>query len=374
MYPVSAAFLAGLRRSHRAAFRADLYDGGSLAATLDVLGGNVEVDGNAARRRRGRVGLADLTGTLTPADLTDLVAPNGNEMRLFRGLAVEGGEVEWCPLGVFGIGEVKVVDSGAGVRLEVQGMDRSRKVSRNRWEQAYALPAGTNYGTAIQDVIESRLPGTTYSFVTTTRTTPLLVLGEERENDPWKDATEMAQAIGCDLFFDPDGVCVLRPVPDETTAGVSFDYAEGVGGVLLGGERLLTDERTYNAVVVTGEGSGLDAPVREVVYDDDPASPTYVGSPPGSSDFGLVPRFLTSALITTSAQALEAGQAVLRRSLGVVEDVRFSAVVNPAHEAGDVVRVRRRAMKVDARYVLESFTVPLDVSSALTATTKKRAV
>lgn len=371
MYPISQAMRDALTRPHDAIFKAELYDNGVLAKTLDVLGGLVDVDANADRRRRCRVGLVDPDGSLTPADLSGLLAPNGNELRLYRGVRVAGVE-HWCPQGVFGIMQTDTVDRGQGVMLEVQGQDRSRRVARARWDQAYAIAPGTDTATAIRDIIDSRLPGLSYNFTPTSRTTPLVLLGEQRENDPWKDATKIAQADGLELFFDADGVCVLRPVPDAATAPVDWTYSEG--GVLLELERQLTSDRTYNAVIVTGEGTGLTAPVRAVVMDTDPASPTYVGNPVGSSDFGFAPRFLTSALITSQQQAEDAGAAMLRSSLGASEDVRFSGVVNPAHEAGDVVEVRRGASKVDARYVLSSFGVPLDVTSPLRATTRKRTV
>lgn len=370
MYPLSDTVSAALKKDHQSIFKCEVYDSGVLKEVLKVVGGNVEVDDSADRRRRCRVGLMDPTGTLTPAGLESLLAPNGNELRLYRGVltSIE----EYIPLGVFVSGDVDVVDTGNGVMIDITGQDRSRKVSRARWEQAFVIPSGTNVATAIRDIIANRLPGTTFSFATTARTTPLILLGEQRDNDPWKDASDIATAAGMELFFDADGVCVLRPVPDPTVDPVVWQYHDGDAGRLVAINRKLTSENTYNAVVVTGEGSGLAAPIRVMVVDNNPLSPTYVGNPIGSSDFGFVPRFLTSSLITTTAQATDAGNAQLRKSLGGIEDVRFDGIVNPGHEAGDIIEIKREKVKVNAKYALTSFTIPLDVATPFSGSTRKR--
>ncbi|MCA1824449.1 MAG: hypothetical protein LC640_09360, partial [Frankia sp.] len=83
--------------------------------------------------------------------------------------------------------------------------------------------------------------------------------------------------------------------------------------------------------------------------------------------------FYSSPLITTTSQAQAAATALLQKSLGLTEQVRFDAIVNAAHDAGDVVAIRRGRAAIDARYVLESFTLPMTHAGALSAVTRKRA-
>jgi len=84
-------------------------------------------------------------------------------------------------------------------------VDQSRQVSRNTWQDVYYIAANTNYATAIQSIIDNRLPGLTYNFQSTPMKTPKIVLGTQLGNDPWQDAQDMATAIGFQLYFDAAG-------------------------------------------------------------------------------------------------------------------------------------------------------------------------
>ena len=105
-----------------------------------------------------------------------------------------------------------------------------------------------------------------------------------------------------------------------------------------------------------------DVPVRVEVWDDDPASPTYRYGP-----FGEVPRFYTSSLVTTEAQATAAGEAILRRATGLVEGVSWTSLVDPAVDVGDIVAVVNPAVRVNRVMVLDSVTVPLGPAEAMSA-------
>lgn len=371
MRPVSSQFLSALRQSHKVIQRVDVYRGTALILTLPVIAGKVDVDTSNSVQRRCTITAVDTTGLLTPADAAATLAPFGNEIRLFRGIEYPDGTQEMVPVGVFGISDVEVKDEGAGIEIEVSGFDRARKVARNRFTDIYTVTAGTNYATAIRDLVNSRVPGLTFNFMVTTRTAPALTF--QVGDDPWEKAQDMADSLGAELFFDGEGVCVLRPVIDPETAPVVYDYTEGQVSNLISLSRSLTDEQTYNLVVAAGEpadpadGSEPPAPARGVAQDDDPASPTWVGGP-----YGVVPKFFVSPFIATDAQAVDAAKASLLRSLGGTEVVAFDALVNPAHEVGDVVQVTRGASRANARYVIDSFTIPLDANSTMSVTTRKR--
>lgn len=366
MYSVSAAFLAALRSAdQRVIFDADvLSQGVVVASNLRVLGGSVEVDATATTRRRMTATVVDDTGALVPNDAADVLSPYGYELRVYRGynLAI-GGADELVPLGTFRIASAKVADNGAQT-IELSGFDRSRSVQRARFESPYAVAAGTNYVTAIQSLISDRLPGTTFSSITTSLTTPALLF--DQASDPWKAASDMAASIGAEVFFDPLGVCVIRNQPNTATDPVAFEYAEGVNSTLFTVENALDDDPGYNGVIVDGEPAG-GTPSHAVVYDTNPLSPTY-----SLGRYGKVPTFMKSPYVTTQAQADQAAAAALLRAKGGTEQLRFSAIPNPAHEGGDVVRVVRTEIGVDDYYLLTQFGIPLDVTGVMSPTTRKR--
>lgn len=370
MYGASAAFFAAVTHSHGVTARVEVLSGTRVLADLLVTDGSVKMDESADTRRSVSCTLGDATGTLTPSGLSDVLSPAGNELRVWRGITVPG-LTEEVPLGVFGIADVDITaDIVGGVQIGLTGFDRAKRVSEARFDTTYVIAAGTNYSTAIQALIRSRLPMTvTFLFEDTVATTPALVFNVG--DDPWKAAQDMARSIGCEVFFDGLGRCVMRSVPDPDTAPVVWTYAEGPQAIILSGRKKLTREGTYNGVIASGESSAItnqsSAPVTATVWDDNPFSPTYyLGS------FGKKPRLYSSPFITSPVQALSAARAILRSSLGLAEDVAFTSVVNPAHEPGDVVSISLAKAKVNARYVLSSFSVPLTHSSSLQASTRRR--
>lgn len=363
----SAAFDVEVARSHRLATLVEVLSSGSLTYSgLAITSGSVDVDGTASTRRTSKVTVSD--PTLVPADGYDLLAPYGNEIRLWRGVEYADGSTELLPLITAGIYEADT-QGGDTLVTALDLYDRSRRISENRWTSPYVIAKGTNYADAIRDLVADRAPSTTFSFAVTTELTPLIVLGDETDGDPWEDAVKMATAIGMELYFDPYGTCVLEETPDPDTSVADATYAEGAGATILDVGKKLTREGMYNGVVATGESTSNPSPYRYEVWDDNPASPTYyLGA------FGRKPRFYSSPLIHSDAQAEAAARSILTKSLGASEVVDFGAIVQPAHEAYDVVEIAVANAAINDRYLIESFTIPLDAESPMTATTRARKV
>lgn len=356
-----ASLAAATALSHVSVSSVDVYRAGVLVAeALPVTGGSVAVNAGAAVRRRCTLTVVDDTGTLTPAAPTDALAPYGNELVVWRG--VEGNLAQ---LGVFRIEAARVADTGASLTVDLTGFDRAGTVQEARFEDAYTVASGTNYATAIEALVEDRYPGLSYSFVSTSRTTPLLVF--EEGADPWEAAQSMAAAIGMDLFFDQTGTCVLRPEPDPVAASVAATFVEGEASVVVAVENNLTAKPAYNKFIVTGEPVDASSPVRAEALDNNPASPTYYYGP-----FGKRPRFYRSQFITTTAQAQETADAFLLRELGGSEQVTFTAIPNAALDAGDVVQVVRERIGVDTVAVVDELTIPLAVDALMNVTTRAR--
>jgi hypothetical protein len=350
-----------------------------------VLDGTVTMDRENAIQRRASLYIADPVRLRTP-DYSFLystpeggLSPYGNELRIYRGLMVNR-KPELVSLGIFGISDVQITDSNSGgssfvssgrtdsaLTISITGYDRSRKVSRNKFDAIYKIAAGTNYATAIRSLIQSRVSGLSYNFQTTTYATPALVF--DVGDDPWDKAREMAKSMGAELFFDGDGICVLRPITASVNLPTSWEYREGDNAIILDVDRQITDEDAYNKVVVTGETTDDAPPVRAVAQDDNPESHTYVGGP-----YGVVTRHEVSSLIKTTAQAQAAADALLDQAVGGTEKVTITAIPHPGHEPGDVIYVQRARANVAARYVMDSFDIPLSPTGRLKCVSRKRRV
>lgn len=334
-------------------------------ANLPIVSGKVDVDGTAAIRRRANLVVVDPNGTLTPTGSTSPLSPYGREVRIKRGIRFADGSTELITLGTFRIASATPTNSGTSRKIDVSAFDRARSVARARFETPYTVDAGLNYALAIEVLLKNRLPGITVSNLTaTTRTTGLTVFAQGA--DPWESARSMATDIGAVLYFNPDGVAVLTNQPNPANLSVSWDYSRGVKATVIGVDNSFSDDPGFNGVVVDGEPPDAE-PVHVAVYDLDQTSPTYA-----LGAYGKVPYFFRSQFITTVQQATAAATALLLTNRGGTELVKFTGIPHPALEVGDVVLVADPGAGVfPANYVLDSFTIPLDLS-IMTASTRKR--
>ncbi len=363
MRPVSDVFAAAIQQSHRIAAAATV-SRYTQSLEVPVLDGTVTLDQRAAVR--GRLDLTitpDPTLDLVPSDPADLLTPYGSELTVRRGIRYPDASSELVSLGVFRVQECEITDNAAGQQIRVTGLDRAQVVIDARFEEPYQVPAGTNYATAIREVLAAGYPSIETAFTATSRTTPALVAQEG--DDRWAFAQEMAKAIGMDLYFDGDGVCVLVPSSTVGSSQPVATIAEGAAGVLIDVGRRWSREGTFNRVIATGENTGQAAPARGVATDDNPASPTLYGGP-----FGRVPRFYVSQFLASDAQAAEAAAAILARELGTTQQVQFGAIVNPALEPGDIARITRARSGIDEDHIIDQLTIPLGPAGVMTGITR----
>jgi hypothetical protein len=347
-------------------------------ATLDVTDGEITVDRSAAIRREARITIVDPTGLLVPDGPSDLLSTTqALEFKPYRGVVLPDGTTTWFPQGVFDIAAADTTFAPDELTIAVSGFDRSRRVSRARISGSpYVIAAGTNYGTAIDALVVDRLgfdPGTTVTA--TTHTTPLIVLAEQQ--DPWESIQQMAAAIGQEAFFDVEGRFCRRPEPDLTDPDVAIDftYEEGEAGILAGGSRGSGNERAYNGVIWTGQGSyadgagdGTGRPARGEAWDTNPSSPTYY-----LGRYGRVPYFHVDEFTRTDTQAADAAAAHLLRVMGATETVTIDvAGVNPAHDASDVIHIKQATVKLNDTFMVERFNVPLRAANGQQITTRER--
>lgn len=362
-YTSTAAFRRAILTSHNVASGCDLYPAaGPAIYGIPVVGGHVRIDNSASERRTTAIDLAG--ADLIPEGALNPLSPYGAEVRPWRGITYPDGSTEIMPLGVFRISTVSVKDDGTP-SLSIEGSDRSRPLSRNKFVDPYVVPAGRNYATAIGELVQNRMPGVDMALAETAETTPLLVY--DTEDDPWDHILEMAKAIGFEALFDADGQFVLRPQPDPSDDQPLARFVEGADSVLLSLDRGISDDPGYNGVVMRAESTTLPAPLRSVVWDLDPTSPTFADGP-----YGRVPAFQSSPYIATQTACDAAARAWLVKNLGGTDSITLSAVPDPSLDASDVAVVRRAASKVDQASVIEALTIPLEVDSDMSVTLRTR--
>lgn len=369
MYPVSAEFLSKIRTTHVAPVRVEVWDtrNDRQIAELQPISGEVTVDSRRAIRRQCSMQFVDIDGTLTPANYEATLAPFNRELRVYRGVRLGSGVDEMVPLGIFIITSVSVVDESDGIRITVEGSDRSLRIARSKWSSNdFWIDSGTAKETAIQNILIDRWPQVQTNFPATGQTTAILYPTLDQNSDPWRKALEIAESAALDLYFDEIGVARMRPIPDPDTGLPVISYEDGDDAVLVSLSRSLSTDESANGVIYTGEGTNLSIGVIGEAWDDNPASPTY------RPVYGDQPVFLSSPTILTTSEAQAAAQAELRKRIGATEKIEWGQIVNPAHDVYDLVQLTRGPSKVNAVLMLDSLTIPLEPDGTMSAVARAR--
>lgn len=408
MYAVTPEFLQAIRYTHNSSIRVEVRSGNRTVLVLYPNNGNVTVDSKNLARRTINLSLADSSTRntvvrvpiynsysdvaesyvdyatidsfvsaypvlkfisrydvdLPPAEFVpetgfSPLSPFGNEIHVWRGVTYDDGSVEEVPLGVFIITNVEISDNDQGVVINVNGVDRSLKISRNRWTSPYVAPAG-NLITVLTNILVDRFTDIELNLPDVDLQINQLVF--QTGTDPWAGAVSVAEKSGYDLYFDAEGVCTMQAFPDPSTATPSTYYIENEEAMLLGVNRRLTTEYTYNGVILTAEGTAMLEPYRAEAWDDDVNSPTYRYGP-----FGEVPIFLTSTLLTSPEIAQSSAQKLLGRYTGAAEEISWSQIVNPAHDVYDIVQVQNSGTRINVVLIIDSMTIPLSPTESMSA-------
>lgn len=363
MYPATAAFRAAIFNSHTVIAKAEIWASDQKLSTLNIANGSVTVSAKNATRRVCEVTLStsrDADNDVPDNDY-DLLTPFGNELRLYRGIQYSDGTQEYIPLGVFVITDVAINDRADGVAIKVMGEDRSIIVGRSKWLEPYQMVSGT-LEASITALLQSRYSDVQVSFPTTGITIGQVILGADKANDPWKDAVQICELVGYDLYFDVTGVVTMKPFPTLDGAVVVATYEEGNGTTITELDRTISTKETYNGVVYTVGGTQVSTPIKVTVWDEDSTSPTY-----RFGKFGQVPIFVSSNLVQTTAAATTAATNLLYTYIGSQETINWNSLVDPTLDVQDVVYVKSVGAKVNRLVIIDALSVPLSPDSQMKA-------
>jgi len=363
MYPASAALKAAILTDHIVIAKAEIWSSDQKLTTLNIDSGSVSINAKNSTRRNCSVKLVTdrTTANLVPKSDFDYLSPYGNELRLFRGVQFKDGTTEYVPLGVFVMTTVDISDTNEGVSISIQGEDRSIIVSRAKWLEPYQM-ASTTLEAAILAMLKTRYADVQTSFPTTNITIGQIVLGNDQDNDPWKDAVQLCELVGYDLYFNADGVVVMNQFPTLDGSVVVKKFSETDGTTITSLNRTISTKETYNGIIYIVEGTQVASPIRVTIWDEDSTSPTY-----RFGAFGQVPKVVKTNLVSTVNQATTAAKLLLNTYIGAQETIRFDGIVDPTLEAQDVVYVKSIGSYVDRLVIIDSITIPLSPNEVMTA-------
>lgn len=333
---------------------------GSPKFALKLEGGDVQFDPTAEVRANVDCRISADWPASVSAELNTYGA-----MELFveRGIVYGDSATEWVSLGYYRLDDLEQKVAPFGL-IDVQSPDRMQQIIDERLPFPRQYDAAATIRAVVEDLVQEVYPS---AVVVIEGFNPDVAIGTSQivERERYDFLIEIAKAHGCTMFFDYNGEFVMKPVPDIGGEPVAY-ITDGADGVLVSVGRRLSRRGAYNGFVVTGEQSGDVPPVRQLVVDDDPYSPTRWGGP-----FGKVPKFFSSSFITTDEQAYSAGVAMRTRETGVPFTVSFGQVPNPALEPLDPVGVRYSERGTEL-HVLDRMSIPLTTDGVMTASTRAK--
>lgn len=355
---ISQRYADALILPHDIATRAEVWRGDDLKATLniDASGSVVNIDRAQVIRSTCSISLTDPSaGTsraLVKGTAQDLLSPYGNELVLYSGITYEDGTQELIQLGVFGIEDVIITDTGGDLVIAVTGNDRSRVIQRAGFTDVYTVLPSTNVRDVISDLVAASWTGDdqlNFNFAHTDAVTPTEPLVYQPGDDPLQKINDLAAGIGYAFYFNRTGDPTFARIPDPQKAPTAWSYNEGLGNIATEVVRTVSRAGAPNYIIRDGMGNGIAVPVRGVALDDDPGSPTYWQGP-----YQRALNYNASALYATQAQAQAAADAALSLALGSIETLQILGAPKPDHDVDDVVKVTRVRAGVAGRYVIDS--------------------
>ena len=371
MQPSTDSFAAELRTGAQYAARVCVFIGDQIyedtfygGTELGLLAENSSVQYDRLADTRSTADISFLIKTdLGRAILDPTRFP---EVVVYSGIKV-GTEYEWIQMGTFGIHTTTFSRTTNAVTATCSTADRSGRVRDNPWREPFQIAAGLDYFVAAKNVIDNRAKGFTpvYNFGSSALTTP--TINNSESDDPWGVVVKLAEAVGCEVFFDRQGAVSMFPVPDPLLVAPALIIGPYSGVQLSPVSREISNREVFNGVICRAEAPWLLFPVSDEIWDEDPLSPSYrLGS------FGEKPKVIGDALATTQAQCLTTATAEFRKIAGVMEAISFSTIKDPRLEAGDVIEQIDDYLGVVGRYVLDTYTYPLGSGEASGTVRRKR--
>lgn len=354
MWKTSKAFDLALLDSARTwSTKIEVLYADTVVTTLDVLlSGYIGID-DVAVRREAHFTISDADGFLTPVQASDLLAPKGTEVRIFRGLWVTGDDgvsgYEYVPMGMFGIVEPEVRSHSDGTVLEIKGFDRIDTLRSRRFEDPWVVEDGTPIHTAIAAIIADRMPTVAIRMTTSAYVTPEIVF--DRLSSPWDAIKALCESSAYVMYFDQLGQAVVEPIT-EVDSGQT--YTTGAHSLLMNVQRSFkANDQVYSGVIVRGQHPDY-LPIRSELWDTNPASPTYADGP-----FGRRPYGVWSDVIVNEVQAAAVAADKLPRVSQMKQEAQVYTRGHPGHEIYDVINVEDQRSSTSGRWKIISGTIPL---------------
>lgn len=274
-----------------------------------------------------------------------------------------------APLGVFMIDRLDFDRFPNAVK--VTGRDMTKKCLVSSLPNTMTFPVGTPVENIIRAIAANA--GVKKFALPTTGSAYTKDLVFTRGTDRWEVMKKLADTIGCEVFFRPDGALTMKPYPDPTLDPVAWSFTQGLGGSLIKYTKSSNDSRIFNHVIVTGAtiggeptelaGAVTGNTVSEVIYAE--AKNTDAGSPTNIERIGDRVLPYQSDLFTSVRQAQDYADMMMKIASLEEYSMNFESLILPWLTAGDIVEIKQPDDDeyTPSRFLLSNFSIPMGLGS-----------
>jgi hypothetical protein len=356
MLTSSDLYKSVLHGPHHLVAYVDSYDidGNELALNVPIVSGSVSAQLTNRVTRTASFTLSDEWFPRTPESP---FSPYQAVVQIRAGVGYGDGTEETFPLIK---GRVWDVRRSAGGSVTFGADDLAADVVAARFEAPQKSSALPILG-EIRRLITGAVPQATFGTDTVLNApTPPLVWDEDRG----QALDDLAQAVGGRWYALGNGAFVVRPFDYQQTTVVQ-QFLDGPEGLMSTADISITRDGTANSVVVVAERMDGTEPVRRIVRDVSPTSPTLYGG-----RFGRVVQINKVQTPLTVSEAQTLAQTQLAAVGALSEQWTAQVVADYTMEPGDLARLGYRGYSSDQ--VIDGITYPLVTSSTMTLATRSQ--
>lgn len=180
----------------------------------------------------------------------------------------------------------------------------------------------------------------------------------------WEVMKRIANSVGYEIYFTPDGYLTMRPYPDPATSPAVWAFVVGKpAGTIVKYTRSSDDSLVRNHCVVIGTPRSDDSGFSEVAFGE--AKNEDAGSPTRIARLGDRLDLFKSEYITDSAMAQAVAEARLKIAALEQFNVQISSLLIPFIDGGDIVTVDTgdQGTYVPTRFLYTNYTFPLQLGT-----------
>lgn len=330
-------------------------DTGSPEGGLVFTGASV---GATLNNRVARNFFLTVPAYLYPAQVTDLLAPFGNELRVFAGVRLGDGSDPYT-WQVFR-GRIRSVTQSSDGSCTIECADRAADVADVNFVSPQNSQTTNSVSQEWERLIVDAVPDATFG-ASDPFGKPVEPLTWEFDRASALD--EMARSVGALWYPLANGDFVLRRFPWNVASPPLVTLTDAPGGTVSGWTVTRSRDAIFNLVTVTGERLNGDAPVYATAADTTPGSPTNV-----AGGFGIKSRLERLQTPSTPGGAASAARELLRTYVAPTEEWTLLCVPDASLELGDMITI-----EVEGRSVLQvvtSIMLPVGLAGDMTISTR----